>query len=62
MLRRRDERGVVVENALQAADMADGPDRGAANLADALCRGIRGGQDLRRLIVEEQMIVTEMRP
>ena len=45
---RRDEVGIVVENALQPADVTDRAHRRAADLAHPLGDGIGGGQDLRR--------------
>src|SRR5262245_45692084 len=58
----RDEIGVVVENTLQTPDMADRAQRGAADLADALGERVRGGEDLIALLVEQQMVVAEVRP
>src|SRR5262245_50383427 len=58
----RDEVGVVVENALQAGDMADRAQCGAADLADALGERVGGGEDLITLLIEQQMVVAEVRP
>src|SRR5438093_1289554 len=52
-----DEVRVVVEDTLQAADVADGAQRRAADLTDALRDRIRRGEDLLALLVEEKMIV-----
>src|SRR5262249_5859071 len=56
----RDEVGVVVQHALQAADVADRAQRGAADLAHALGDVIGGCENLLALLVEEQMIVAEV--
>jgi hypothetical protein len=58
---RRHVVGVVVEHALEALDMADRADGIAAELAHALGDHVGHGIDLRRLIVEQQVIVAEMR-
>src|SRR6516225_4158790 len=55
-----DEVCVVVQHALQAADVADGPQRSAADLAHALGDGVGGRENLLALLVEEEMIVAEM--
>src|SRR5262249_8617565 len=52
---------VVVEDALQAADLADRPQRGAAELAHALRDRIRRGVELIGLLVEEQVVIAEVR-
>src|ERR671922_2396154 len=52
---------VVIQDTLQPTDMADGAQRRATNLADALGNGIGGGEDLVGLLVQEKMIVAEMR-
>ena len=39
--------------ALQAGDMADGPERGAPNLADALSNGVRHREELVALFVQQ---------
>src|ERR1051326_7328371 len=53
--------GVVVRQALLAADLADRAQRGAADLACALRDRIGGGKDLSGLFVEQQMVITKMR-
>src|SRR5262249_31449041 len=58
---RRDEVRVVVEHALQPADVADRAQRGPADLAHALGDVVGGGEDLLALFVEEEMIVAEVR-
>src|SRR6266508_6978133 len=57
----RDEIRIVVEDTLQAADLADRPHGRAADLADALGNVIGGGEDLVGLLVQEKMIVAEVR-
>jgi hypothetical protein len=59
--RRRDELGVVVEQPLQPADMADRPQRRTADLAHALGDGVGRGEDLVALLVEQQVIIAEVR-
>ena len=54
--------GVVVGDALQPGDIADRMDRGAAHLAHALGDVVGDGEDLVGLLVEQQMVVAEMRP
>src|SRR5262249_20568053 len=56
-----DEVRVVVQHALQAADVADRAQRGAADLAHALGDGVGGRENLLALLVEEEMIVAEVR-
>ena len=58
---RRHEVGVVVQQALQFLDVADGADRGAPQLAYTLGNGIGGRVDLVSLLVEQQVEITEMR-
>src|SRR5207247_431143 len=60
-IERRDEARVIVQHALQAADVADRAQRGAADLADALGDVVGGREDLLGLLVEEKMIVAEVR-
>ena len=59
---RVDEVGVVVGDALQPRDMADRAERRAADLAHALGDVVGDGEDLVGLLVEEQVVVAEMRP
>ena len=54
--------GVVVRDTLQVRDLADGADRGAADLAHALGNGVGHGEDLIAVLVEQQMVIAEMRP
>src|SRR5262252_9210035 len=56
-----DEVCVVVQHALQAADVADRAQRGAADFAHALGDGVGGRENLLALLVEEEMIVAEVR-
>src|SRR6516162_3566781 len=56
-----DEVRVVVQHALQAADVADRAQRGAADLAHALGNVVGGRENLLALLVEEEMVVTEVR-
>src|SRR5215813_14204060 len=60
-IQRGDEVRVVVQHALQAADVADRAQRGAADLAHALGDGVGGRENLLALLVEEEMIVAEVR-
>jgi len=53
--------GIVVENALLAGDVADRPQRRAANLARALGDVVGHGEDLVRLLVQQQVIIAKMR-
>src|ERR1700722_17506046 len=48
--------GVVVFNALQAGDMADGADGDAADLAHALGDVVGHGEDLVAVLVEGEMV------
>ena len=57
-----DEVGVVVVDALQARDVADRAERGAADLAHALGDVVGHGEDLVGLLVEQQVVVAEVRP
>src|SRR5215831_2559554 len=59
-IQRRDEVSVVVQDSLQAADVADRVQRSAADLADALGDGVGGRENLLALLVEEEMIVAEV--
>ena len=56
------ERRVVVLEALALGDVADRAQRGAADLAHALGQFVGGGEDLVGLLVEQQVVVAEMRP
>src|SRR5882762_10789935 len=53
--------GIVVLHALHAADMPDGLERGSTDLAYPLGDGIGHREQLIRLFVEQQMVVTEVR-
>src|ERR1700751_1970268 len=53
--------GVIVQDTLQAADVSDGPQGGAADLANALGNVIGGGEDLVALLIQQQVIVAEVR-
>ena len=57
-----DELLVVVLDRLQLGDVADRAQRGAADLADALGDLVGGGEDRGGLLVEQQVVVAEMRP
>src|SRR5215467_14844520 len=59
-IQRRDEVSVVVQDSLQAADVADRVQRSAADLADALGDGVGGRENLLAMVVEEEMIVAEV--
>src|SRR5262252_7686524 len=59
-IQRRDEVGVVVQHALQASDVADRAQRGAADLAHALGDVVGGRENLFGLLVEQEMIVAEV--
>src|SRR5262249_50566716 len=59
-IRRRHEIRVIVRDARELSDLADRPNGGAADLSNALGNGIRGGEDLPRLLVQEQVVVPEM--
>ncbi len=58
---RRHEFLVVVVDSLQAGDVPDGADGGAADFAHALCDVVADREDLRALFIEQQVIVAEMR-
>ena len=58
---RRHEARVVVLDALQLGNLADRAQRGAADLADALGDVVGRGENLLGLLVEQQVIVAEMR-
>ena len=53
---------VLVGDALQAGDMADRAQGRAADLAYALGDGVGGGENLFALLVEQQVIIAEVRP
>ena len=53
---------VVVLDPLQPGDMADRPDGGAADLAHPLGQDVDAVLELLGLLVEQQMVVAEMRP
>ena len=46
---------------LELGDMADRAERGAADLADPLGHVVGGAQDIGGLLVEQQVVVAEMR-
>src|SRR6516165_1931444 len=52
---------VVVLDALQLRDMADRPDRGAADLACPLGQNIDAGSQLVALLIEQEVVVAKMR-
>ena len=54
--------GVVIENALMAPDFADRMQSDAADFADALGNVVGHFENLAGLLIEQQMIVAEMRP
>ena len=58
----RHELGVVVLDGLELGDMADRAERGAADLADPLGHVVGGGEDVRGLLVQHQVVVAEVRP
>ncbi len=58
----RDEFLVVVRDRLELADLADAPNRRAADLAQPFGQPIDRFEDALRLLVEEQMVVAEMGP
>ena len=59
---RRHELRIVVEDALQAADVPDRAQRHAAELAHPLRDRVRSGEDLVGMLVEKEVIVAKMRP
>ena len=61
-LQGRHEVGVIVADTLQPADMADRAERCAADLPNPLGNIIRGGENLISLLVQQEMIITEMGP
>src|SRR6266478_9069764 len=61
-VQRRDEIGVIVQHALQAADVANRAQRSAADLAHALGDVVGSRENLLGLLVEEEVIVAEMGP
>ena len=60
-IHRGDEVRVVVLYALQAGDLANRPHCRAAQLADALSYCVRCSEDLITLLIQQQMIIPEMR-
>src|SRR6266850_580837 len=60
-IHRRDEIGIIVQHALQAADVADRMQGGAADFSNTFGDRIRSGEDLIAVLVEKQVIVTKMR-
>jgi hypothetical protein len=52
----------VFQKTLQTLDMTDRSQRLSADLADTLGNCVGGGEDLLGLFVEQEMIVTKMRP
>jgi hypothetical protein len=60
-VRRRDERRIIVENAPKTPDMTDRANGRAADFADALGDSVGHGKDLAGLLVQQQMIVPEVR-
>jgi len=53
---------VVVLNALQFGNLPDRPKCRSADLANPLSDVVGAGENLRRLFIQEQMVVAEMRP
>src|SRR4029077_1868771 len=53
--------GVVVQNALQAGDVADGTDGGASDLPRPCGDGVGGSEYLIALLVQQEVIVAEVR-
>src|SRR5690242_8825640 len=58
---RRDKIGIVVEHALQAADVTNRPHGGATDLANAFCDRVGGGKNLDGLFIQQEMIVAKVR-
>src|SRR5262245_33981174 len=56
----RDEIGIIVQHALQAAYVADRAQGGAADLSNPFGDRVRSREDLISVLVEEEVIVTEM--
>src|SRR5262245_23892279 len=54
--------GLVIFDPLVPDDLADGVYGVTANFADTFGDRIRCFEDLRRLLIEQQMVVAEMRP
>jgi len=52
-IQRRDEIRVVVQNALQTADVTDRAQGRAADLANAFSDGVSGGEDLVAVLVRQ---------
>src|SRR5258706_2105542 len=59
---RRDVFRVVVQYALQTRDVANGAQRGSTELAHTLRNRVGCGIDLIGLLIEQQVIVAEVRP
>src|SRR5579872_1447548 len=59
---RGDKLLIVVVDALQAGDMPDRADGSATDFTNALSDVVADGEDLRGLLVEEQMVIAEVRP
>jgi len=53
---------IVVAHTLASCDMTNRSDRGAAHLSDPLGDRVRRRENLRALLVQQQMIIAEMRP
>src|SRR5882672_7529940 len=60
-VQRRDEVGIVVRQPLQLADVAYGMQGRASDFPYPFGDGVRNGEDLVRLLVEQQMVVAKMR-
>ena len=58
---RRDELRIIVRGPLQAGDVPDRPQGSATELANPLRHRVGGGEDLVGLLVQQQVIVAEMR-
>ena len=54
--------GIVVEHTLQPRDVPDRGDRGPADFADTLGDQIGHGEDLIRLLVEQQVVTRKCGP
>ena len=59
---RTDKVLVIVLDGLELGDLADGMDGAGAQLPYPFRQLVDGGENLGRLVVEQQMIVAEMRP
>jgi hypothetical protein len=53
---------VVIQHALQPGDVADGPQRETADLANAFRDGIGHGKKLLGMLIEQQMMTDENDP